>query len=578
METRANFVLIGAFTIAGILGLLGFLIWLAKFQVDRKYDYYDILFSDVSGLSQAADVRFNGLAVGRVVAMRLSEEDHSRVRVRIEVEDGVPVKANTVARLQVQGVTGTSFVSLSGGSPGAPPPPEGSGGRPTLMAERSIVEQLTEDAPDLLTEGVRLMRDLQGFASAENKQYVSGILSNVNAASGQLQGALSDFSDISQTVSRATAQISGFTDQLQPVADALRKTLGQSEGLISSATLAFDDAQTTLKTATTTLNTANGTLTEADRLIREDVAVTLANLSGTVSDLRADLAKISGQAGGVLDAYGTTAQVATTRLTELAGTLKAIDEAMDLADTTLTDVDTAAVAFEELVEGDGAELVTESRRTLAKVDTALDSVNAVLGTDLPPLVADVRSAVATANRVVGEVGGDLTAVTGQFAPLSESAGTALAAATETLRNANRTLEGLDGLMQGANATIASAEITFDSLNEIIAEDGKPAAIEMRQAAQKVGTAVDQITADIPAAMGDLRGAISDASATMARINAILANSAGPVDAFAQNGLPEFTKFARELRELIARLDRIAGRIERDPARFFLGGQAPDYRR
>ena len=51
METRANYVLIGAFTIAGILGLLGFFVWLAKYQVDRQFDYYDVLFSDVSGLN-----------------------------------------------------------------------------------------------------------------------------------------------------------------------------------------------------------------------------------------------------------------------------------------------------------------------------------------------------------------------------------------------------------------------------------------------------------------------------------------------------------------------------------------------
>ena len=53
METRANYILIGAFTIAGILGALGFFLWLAKFEVSRQYAYYDVLFDNVSGLSAA---------------------------------------------------------------------------------------------------------------------------------------------------------------------------------------------------------------------------------------------------------------------------------------------------------------------------------------------------------------------------------------------------------------------------------------------------------------------------------------------------------------------------------------------
>jgi phospholipid/cholesterol/gamma-HCH transport system substrate-binding protein len=68
METKANYVLIGAFTIAGIIGSLGLLLWLAKVEVDRQYAYYDVLFDSVSGLSEAAGVSYNGLPVGQVMS------------------------------------------------------------------------------------------------------------------------------------------------------------------------------------------------------------------------------------------------------------------------------------------------------------------------------------------------------------------------------------------------------------------------------------------------------------------------------------------------------------------------------
>lgn len=228
METRANFVLIGAFTVAGILGLLGFLLWLAQYQVDRQYDYYDVMFTDVSGLSQAADVRFNGLSVGRVVSMELAEGTPSLVAVRIEVEADTPVKRDTVVKLQAQGVTGISFVSLSGGSVQAPTvePPEG-GGPPVLIAQRSVVEQLTEDGPDLITEAVALLRDLRGFASQQNRENIADILRNVQVASKSLETAITDFSDISESISRATGDIAQFTSRTRSGGTGFRNHLGQ---------------------------------------------------------------------------------------------------------------------------------------------------------------------------------------------------------------------------------------------------------------------------------------------------------------------------------------------------------------
>lgn len=92
METRASYVLIGAFTLAGILGMLGFFIWLANMQLDRQYADYDILFDNVSGLGTASDVRFNGVSVGQVTAIALYELDPSKVAVRIQIDADTPIK------------------------------------------------------------------------------------------------------------------------------------------------------------------------------------------------------------------------------------------------------------------------------------------------------------------------------------------------------------------------------------------------------------------------------------------------------------------------------------------------------
>jgi phospholipid/cholesterol/gamma-HCH transport system substrate-binding protein len=72
VETKANYVLIGLFALAGLGALLGTFLWFARVQLDQQFAYYDIRFPTVSGLSDASDVRFGGVPVGLVVDVRIS--------------------------------------------------------------------------------------------------------------------------------------------------------------------------------------------------------------------------------------------------------------------------------------------------------------------------------------------------------------------------------------------------------------------------------------------------------------------------------------------------------------------------
>ena len=177
METRANYVLIGAFTLAGIVLGLGFFVWLAKFQIDRQYAYYDVLFDDVSGLSRAADVRFSGL-LGRAGGRRSTSTTtgSGRVRVRIEVAAGTPIHEGATAQLQAQGVTGVSLVALAGRRRRRSRccARRRRAACPVIQGQRSVVQSLTEDAPDLLAESIKLVRDFQGIVGSENQAKVAG--------------------------------------------------------------------------------------------------------------------------------------------------------------------------------------------------------------------------------------------------------------------------------------------------------------------------------------------------------------------------------------------------------------------
>ena len=229
MEIKANYVLIGAFTLAGLLAGLGFLVWLAGTELDRQFQRYDIFFDNVSGLSASAEVRFNGLPVGRVVELELAPERQG-IRTRIEVRAETPIRTDTVAQLQVQGVTGVGFVSLSGGSAEAPLLAEASERAvPVIEAERSVLQTLTEDAPDLVTEAITLLEQLQGFAGPDNQARVANLLENISRSSDELETALADFSEISRTVARGTDQITAFTGRLDEIGAAIESALASLE-------------------------------------------------------------------------------------------------------------------------------------------------------------------------------------------------------------------------------------------------------------------------------------------------------------------------------------------------------------
>ncbi len=579
METRANYVLIGLFTLIGILLGLGFIVWLAKWQSDRQYAYYDVLFDNVSGLSRAAEVRFSGLPVGQVQSMDLAHNGKGQVRVRIEVNADTPIREGATVQLQAQGVTGQSFVSINPGRQlDAPLLRDSVEGVPTLTGQRSVVQSLTEDAPDLLQESIKLIREFQVIVGNENQQKVAGILANIEQASGKLQTAMNDFSAISKTVSDATGQISIFTSKLDPIAASIDGALGDAQKTLTAMTGAFTQAGTTLGTADGTLKSVGNAADGVTTLINEEGSTAVGELKATITDLRTQVETIGAEAKTVLAGYGQTADLANARLADLQGTLASLDTALEGATKTLGSVDSAATSVTTLLDGDGKALVAEARTTLATADRSLAAIEQAATQDLPAVISDVRRAIVNVNATIDTVSGDVTAFTGDLKPLIGNATTTLDAATQTFADASATLGRLEPAIEAAEKTMASAQGTFAGAERIMSEDVAPTTASIRASAEHLNAAIEQVSADLPAVTGELRTTLARATDAVTRIDTLVANSSVPVADFTTQGLPQFVRFTQEARELIGRLDRIAGQLERDPARFFLGAQAPDFRR
>lgn len=372
METRAHFIIIGMFTILGILGGLGFFLWLASVQIDRQYAQYGMLFENVSGLDQSADVLFNGVSVGRVVGIRIWEDDPSQAYVGIEIDAATPVAVDTVARLESQGVTGVSYIALSGGAPNAAILTAQGGDVPLIQSRQSSFQSLVSSAPELIDEASRIIAHLEQLTGPENQALVQSILQNVDGATSGLEQALTDFSDISQTLRVAADQVSSVVVDFDGIGAASKSTLETADTTFATITETFENANLAIEGMSPVIDQANSAITAISSLVTDDFA-TLSN------DLR----------------------------------------------TTLGNADQALISADEVMR---VELGPALRDARAGLKDVAETVSAVT-TEIPAIMADLRAGVAEARSAIAAIGPGMR----DFGQLGSEARTAVRTFNDLLR-------------------------------------------------------------------------------------------------------------------------------------------------
>ncbi|MGB3245052.1 MAG: MlaD family protein [Sulfitobacter sp.] len=571
METRANYILIGVFTLLAILGTLGFFIWLASVQINKQYQVYGILFEDVSGLDPSGDVLFNGISVGKVIGFQIAKQDPSKVFTTIEIEADIPVRSDTVAQLQSQGVTGVAYISLTGGTPEAPPLVADADGWMIIPSRRSTVQTLVQDAPNLLIEATKLLDQFQALTGPENQAYVTNILRNLDSSSGRLDQALNDFSDITGTVRDATAQITVFTGRLDAISASVVATLEKADSTLAAATGAFETADKTLAGSVGAIDSAGDAFDQAKEILNTQVPDILAQISEAASLTNAAIADLQARSGATLDGFTQTSGLLNARLTELEQTMKE-------ANTAFLSVTDASDSFDRLVDGDGALLVAEARAVLADAKTAIGTIETVVLNDVPSVMADIRSGVATASQAVENVAADLTGLTGRLDPMAEEAQNAIISANALFAKAQSSLTALDSTLSVAEGALGSARTTFDAATVVLDTDLAPMMTDIRAASDQISRAITEVTKDMPAITSELRALIARSDTVVRQIQTAVVNSTPGIGDFANKGLPELSRLATDARTLVNSLGDLTRRIERDPARFLLDGRVPEYRR
>ncbi len=287
METRASYLLVGTFVLAFAAGLLVFVIWLAKFQFDTEFARLDIHFKgSVTGLNVGSPVRYSGVRVGEVIDINLSPDHPDEVRVTIEIDSITPVRSDTVATLELEGLTGGLYVLLIGKSPNAPPLTAAPGARyPVIASEASTLQQVIEGAPELVQKVDLLLARANDLLNAENRVSISNSLANIDSFTTTLKDHSGDIGDLIQNASATMKNVRKATMNLEALAENLNQsstqlvaradtTMASIDGMATGITRAIEDsvedAQALISDLRGTAQSLSKTSDEVHALIAEN--------------------------------------------------------------------------------------------------------------------------------------------------------------------------------------------------------------------------------------------------------------------------------------------------------------------
>jgi phospholipid/cholesterol/gamma-HCH transport system substrate-binding protein len=220
METRASYVLIGAFTLLALFVAMLFALWIGKSALDQEWDYYDIVFSEaVTGLTVGGAVQYNGIQVGEVRRLGLDPKDPRRAIAYVRVAGGTPIKRDTRAKLTFTGLTGVAIIQLSGGTPASPPLVAKEGEtRPTIIADESAIQKLLSSSEDIITSVNDIMLRVSKLLDQKNLDRIAASLDHIE----KLTGALAERS----------GDIGSAVDDIAQASRLLRETLAGTEELM----------------------------------------------------------------------------------------------------------------------------------------------------------------------------------------------------------------------------------------------------------------------------------------------------------------------------------------------------------
>lgn len=236
MNTKFSFVLVGLFVL--LLGgvMVAGVLWLAGGGSGRAYDEYVVYMSEsVSGLSRDSTVKYHGVGVGSVRGISLDPDNPERVKLLLHIDQGTPIREDTTATLEFQGLTGLAYINLDGGSQSSPAlRAVDNEDLPIIPSLPSIWGRLDHSVGALIDNLIVASDQVNRLLNDDNQNNLTDSLAHINVLSGTLANRtdvlVESLDDLSATIRNArmvSEQLPEMLSQMINAAHAMERMANQ---------------------------------------------------------------------------------------------------------------------------------------------------------------------------------------------------------------------------------------------------------------------------------------------------------------------------------------------------------------
>ncbi|MEZ5811435.1 MAG: MlaD family protein [Rhizobiaceae bacterium] len=541
METRANYVLVGLFTLLATIAIFGFVYWTARIGDTGQTTTLRIRIpGSAAGLSRGSFVLFNGVRVGDVNRVYIDVSNPSVAIADATIDMLTPITKSTRGSVGIVGLTGTTNVELRGGDPREEnilTAAAEAGTVPEIVVEPSVVTNILESATSLMDRANGVLDGLEKFVQ-DAREPLTETLRNTEKFSEALAENSDNIDDFLASAGRLADTLTQVTDPLENTLKAAEELLQKIDSEKVGAILANVDE------FTGKLNTA-----------ADDIDVVMDNFR-SASD---SIAGLSDRANGALgkveeilgNVDGKTVQTAITN----------ISEASDSAKTVADDI--------SKVTGKFAERAEEVDKIIADIGTLSDRLSKA-SERIEGVMNGVDAAVASIADFSDKAGGTLQKVDGIIENVDpqevKAALNNIAEASETARTA---------VADVAKVTTKFGERAED-VDKIMDNAG-----QLAERLNKASERVDGVLAKLDGVLGsdDAEGVIAEARQTLQSfrevaetLNARAVAITDGLARFSGQGLRDVEALVRDSRRSIARIEQAISDLERNPQRILTGGE------
>lgn len=562
METRANYVIVGIFTLAAIVAAFAFVYWTAAIGDRGETITLRVRIpGSASGLGRGSAVLFNGVKVGDVTRVFIDVQNPSAAIADTTIDRLTPITTSTQADIGIAGLTGQANIELKGGNlkePNILDQAEAQNRIAEITADPSAVTNLLQTAQDIFERADRVVTNLEGFVdnsrapleqTARNAQTFSDALARnaggidkflasvsqlsdtVTSVSGRLDGTLTSAQEILEAVDQA--KVRSFVDNAEAISADLRSTAARIDGISARVDGVVASADTIVRSFNDTAQTVNnvakqsqGTLAKVDGILDavrpETVRSALANVEETsrsAVDAAADIRDLTRRAGPVVDNVAKVTESLSSRTGQieqfiadagalanrLSGASERVGSVIGRADDILQGVDPGAV-----------------RQTVDSVQQAASTANRAIVT------------IQDASQTVSNIANDVNRVTSRVAARTDEIDQFVADASQLAGRLNAASVRVDGILQRVDNILGS-----DQANGLVAE-----------------------------ASETLRSFRQVAETLNGRIGPIADN----IQRFSAQGLSGITGLVQDSQRAVNRIESAVDDIQRNPQRILTGGE------